>query len=92
MNPELLYHKYAVTVWEYLYHAALRNVAVIISRKGFSENAKIAADGCLKENGKLIMDITDGDLINMINIKKDGEEPADYLLSMLEDRLMSIGK
>lgn len=77
---------------KYLFNAALRNVAVIISRNGFTDNAKIASDGCLKENGKLIIDVTDSDLIKMIKIKDRGEEPADYLLSLLEDRLMSIGK
>ena len=77
---------------KYLFNAALRNVAIIISRKGFSKNAEAAARGCLKENGKLIIDITDNDLIQMINIKDDGEEPADYLLNKLEKYLMSFSK
>ena len=46
-------------------------MAIIISREGFSKNAETAARGCLKENGKLIIDITDNDLIQMINIKDD---------------------
>ena len=77
---------------KYLFNAALRNVAIIISREGFSKNAETAARGCLKENGKLIIDITDNDLIQMINIKDDGEEPADYLLNKLENYLMSFSK
>ena len=77
---------------KYLFNTALRNVAIIISRKGFSENAEAAARGCLKENGKLIIDITDNDLIQMIDIKDDGEEPADYLLNKLEKYLMSFSK
>lgn len=77
---------------KYLFDAALRNVAFIISRKGFDRSAQIAASGCLKEHKKLIIDLTDDDLIKMIRIKEDGEEPSDYLLSKIEDYLMSIGK
>lgn len=51
---------------KYLFDAALRNVAFIISRKGFSKSAKFAAEGCLKEHGKLILDVTEEDLVKMI--------------------------
>lgn len=77
---------------KYLFNAALRNVAIIVSRKGFSQNARIAALGCLKENGKLIIDLTDDDLILMLHKKIDGEEAGDYLLWKLECLLMSVGK
>ena len=77
---------------KYLFNAALRNVAIIISRKGFSKNARLAAEGCLKESGKLILDITDADLIEMLRKKDDGENPSDYLLAKLEKYLMSISK
>lgn len=77
---------------KYLFDAALRNVSVMISRKGFSSNAAMAADGCLKEHGKLILDISDNDLVKMINKKVAGEEPADHLIDRLEDTLMPIGK
>ena len=77
---------------KYLFNAALRNVAIIVSRKGFSKNAQIAALGCLKESGKLIIDLTDEDLIKMLHKKADGEEAADFLLWKLECLLMSVGK
>ena len=75
---------------KYLFDAALRNVAIIISRKGFSKSAKFAAEGCLKEHGKLILSITDEDLVEMLKIKND--EAADYLLGKLEEFLMGISK
>ena len=75
---------------KYLFDAALRNVAIIISHKGFSESAKFAAEGCLKEHGKLILDITDKDLIKMLKLKSD--KAADYILDKLEDFLMGISK
>lgn len=77
---------------KYLFDSALRNVAFIISRKGFDAHANDASLGCLKENGKLIIDLTDDDLINMINKKAEGGEPSEYLLFKLEQTLMSIGK
>jgi len=75
---------------KYLFDAALRNVAIIISRKGFSKSAKFAAEGCLKEHGKLILDITDNDLIKMLELKSD--KAADYILDKLEEFLMGISK
>ena len=75
---------------KYLYDSALRNVAVIISRKGFSKSAKFAAEGCLKEHGKLVLDIRDEDLIEMLRLKSD--KAADYLLGKLEEFLMGVSK
>ncbi|MGG7177217.1 DEAD/DEAH box helicase family protein [Clostridium paraputrificum] len=77
---------------KYLFNAALRNVAIIVSRKGFDKNAQKAALGCLKENGKLIIDLTDEDLISMLRLKIDGEEASDYILSNVEDILMKVSK
>ena len=77
---------------KYLFSAALRNVAIIISRHGFDSNAQKAAFGCLKEHGKLIISITDEDLLKMVAKKDGGEEPSDYLLERVEDLLMSVSK
>ncbi len=77
---------------KYLFSAALRNVAIIISRHGFDTNACKAAMGCLKENGKLIIDLKDDDLLKMVAMKENGEEPSDYLLSHVEELLMSVSK
>lgn len=77
---------------KYLFSAALRNIAFIISRKGFDENAHKAALGVLKETRKFIVDITDKDLIEMIKMKEKGEEPSDYLLNKVENLLMSVSK
>ncbi len=75
---------------KYLFDAALRNVAIIISRKGFSDSAKFAAEGCLKEHGKLILSLTDKDLVEMLKVRSD--EAADFLLKKLEEFLMGISK
>lgn len=77
---------------KYLFPVALRNVAFIISRKGFDSNAQKAALGCLRESGKLIISIDEDDLIKMISLKERGEDPSDYLLDKVESLLMSVSK
>ena len=54
---------------KYLYEKALRRVAVIISRKGASDSALAAARGSLRETGKLILCLSDDDLMDLIDIK-----------------------
>ena len=77
---------------KYLYDAVLRNVAFIVSRKGFSHNASKAAKGILTEDKKLILDLDEEDLINMLRMKADGLDASDYLLQIFDDYLMSISK
>ena len=81
------------TTEKYLYEKALRRVAIIISRKGASTNALSAARGCLRENGKLIMCLSDQDLIELINIKEKEEQPtAEFFEVMLDDLLIQLEK
>ena len=75
---------------KYLFNPVLRNVAFILSRKGFNNNAQKAALGILKEQGKLILDLTDLDLETMINAKSEGKEPSDFLLDKVEKLLMGV--
>lgn len=75
---------------KYLFNPALKNVAFIISRVGFSDSASKASEGILKERNKLIIDLTDIDLINMLEIKQDGREPCDYMQAKIEEFLMGI--
>lgn len=77
---------------KYLFNPALRNVAIIISRKGFSDSAKFASAGCLKEHGKLILNVTDNDLIQMLEFKKNGGTAATLLMEKFENFVMSISK
>lgn len=51
--------------------------------------------GCVKaknkiEHGKLVLDIKDEDLIEMLRLKSD--KAADYLLGKLEELLMGMSK
>lgn len=80
------------TTEKYLYDKALRRVCLLISRKGLDESAKWAAKGCLRENGKLILDLKDDDLIKMLEMKNSGEDPSDYLMGVLEEMLIDLEK
>lgn len=80
------------TTDKYLYLKALRSVAIIISCNGASSNADRAIKGTLRENGKLILSISNQDLIKMIDIKINKENPSDYLYSKFDDLLINLEK
>lgn len=81
------------TTEKYLYKKALRSVAIIVSRKGASRNALSAAKGCLRENGKLILCLSDKDLNELIRIKEKDEQPtAEFFEAMLDDILIHLEK
>jgi len=80
------------TTERYLYSKALRSVGIIVTPNGYDENALWAAKGCLRENGKLILLLTNTDLINMIRKKIDEENPSEYLLEKLDELLLELEK
>ena len=80
------------TTEKYLYEKALRKVAIIISRSGADDHARWAAKGSLRENGKLILCLSDQDLIEMLAMKDRGELPAEFLSAMLDDLLVHLEK
>lgn len=75
---------------KYLNPKYFRTVAFMVSRRGFSPHAQDAAKGILIESNKLIIDLTDEDLIAMLELKKNGEDPSDYLMRKVELMFMSI--
>lgn len=80
------------TTEKYLYEKALRKIAIIISRKGTDKNAMLAIKGCLREQGKLIISLTDEDLINMLNLHYKHENPAEYLSEKMDTLLIELDK
>lgn len=80
------------TTERYLYAKALRRVAIMITRKGLDTNAEIAQRGVLRENGKLIICLSDIDIIQMIQMKENGDEPCDYLSDYLDKMLVDLEK
>lgn len=90
---EKISQKEIYTTEKYLYEKALRSVAIIISRRGADINALSAARGCLRENGKLILCLSDEDLLELIEIKdKNEQSTAEYFEAMLDDLLIHLEK
>ncbi|AWK51066.1 hypothetical protein DIC82_08585 [Clostridium beijerinckii] len=80
------------TTEKYLFQTALRNVGFIISREGASVNAVKSAKGILRETGKLIVNLTSNDLRKMLEMKDSGNEPSDYLFSIVDKFLLELEK
>lgn len=80
------------TTEKYLYAKALRCVAIMIAANGYDDNARWAAKGCLRENGKLIILLETSDLIEMNRLKDKQDDPANYLLDKLDSLLLELEK
>lgn len=89
---EQITSKEIYTTEKYLYDKALRKVAIIISRKGIDKNALKAIKGSLREQGKVILTLTDDDLLEMINMHYKGDNPTDYLSMKLDKLLIELEK
>lgn len=89
---EIVTQKEIYTTEKYLYNKALRNVAIIVARSGFHENSVWATKGCLREEGKLILLLTVEEMKEMVQLKRDNEDPSGFLLSKLDDLLIELEK
>jgi hypothetical protein len=84
-----------LTTEKYLYVPALRSTAIIISTNGPDKNAYATACGALRENGKLIINLTVEQICKMLHAKDGTTEdaPSDVegeLFIELDKMLMSI--
>lgn len=77
---------------KYLFTKGLRTVAVIIARNGADSGAERAAVSALRENGKLILVLSMGDLVKMLHMKDVGELPEDYLFELMDNMFMKMGR
>lgn len=80
------------TTEKYLYKKALRNVAIIIARNGYDDNAVWAAKGSLRESGKLILLLTVGDLKKMLYLMSEQQDPSELLLNKIDEMLIDLEK
>ena len=76
------------TTEKYLYSTALRRVAILVSVNGTGESAEKAIRGVLRETGKLIIPVTNKDLIEMLKQKQAGQNPAVEVLGDILDKLL----
>jgi hypothetical protein len=63
----------------YLFAGALRTVCFLISRKGPDTSCDRAAQGALREAGKLILLLSNRNLIEMLHLKFEEDGPTSYL-------------
>lgn len=84
--------KEVYTTERYLYAKALRNVAIIVAKNGFDDNSTWAAKGSLREYGKLILLLTNDDIKTMYNMKKEQDDPSEFLLNKLDAMLSELEK
>lgn len=80
------------TTVKYLYMKALRGVAILVSVNGTDSHADKAIRGILREEGKLIIALSNEDLIKMLELKRDKLEPSDYLSDKLDELLIDLEK
>jgi hypothetical protein len=68
---------------------ATGRLAILISRKGESEAAQESQTRIYTHENKVILSISDADLLEMIERKERGEEPADLLDDLLDKLSMA---
>lgn len=80
------------TTERYLFPAALRTVAIVISPKGCSASAEKVIKGAMREQGKLILPLTVAEIEKLLTSKDKGEDPNTYLFDRVDDFLMRLGR
>lgn len=89
---DFITQKEIYTTEKYLYAKALRCVAIIVSCNGSDENAKKAIKGTLRENGKLILNLSNRDLVNMLEYELNGNLASEYLYNVLDEMFIELEK
>jgi hypothetical protein len=79
-----------LTTEKYLQERALRRVAIVLTRKGENGASRAMREGAMREHGKLILVLSDGDLCHMLAMRDKGEDPSDYLLERMDYFLMTL--
>lgn len=80
------------TTEKYLYDTALRNVAIIFSRRGINENGLKMIKGILRETGKLMIVMNDDDVKKMLDMYDKGEKASDLIMNKLDELLVGLEK
>jgi len=90
-NKEITPHE-IYTTERYLYQTANRNMAIVFSRKGPTENCYKASTGALREYGKLVIHISDDDLIEVLQRMDKGDDPNELLFKKHDEIMISISR
>jgi hypothetical protein len=74
----------------YLFSGALRTVCLLISRKGPDDGCRRAAQGAMRESGKLVLLLSNAELIRMLQTKAEGDDPTTQLDEMIWDFIIKL--
>ena len=74
----------------YLFSGGLRTVCLLISRLSPSDGALRAAQGAMREAGKLIILLSNEDLIAMLKLKSTPDGPENYLDERIWNFIVSL--
>lgn len=78
------------TTEKYLFRGAMRMVAFVVSRKGVDKNALAVTRGAVRESGKLIVHLSLDDIIRMLEMKDNNDDPNSFLFDLLDEMLMKL--
>ncbi|WP_281545894.1 hypothetical protein [Grimontia sp. SpTr1] len=78
------------TTEKYLYERAKRKVCFLVSRKGISQNGKLACAGAMREHGKLILPLSDEDIEALLLAKSRGDDINEFLFEKVDDFMMKL--
>lgn len=81
-----------LTTEKYLFPKALRSVSIIFTRIGADDNAIKMAEGALRENGKLILVVTDEHVCEMLHAKDNANDPSDILFNLADEFFMRLNR
>lgn len=79
-----------LTTEKYLLEKALRKTAIILSRKGASKGAVQMAQGAMRDSGKLIITLSDNEIVEMLLMKDGGGDPSDYMFGLVDEFLLTL--
>jgi hypothetical protein len=74
----------------YLFVGALRTVCILISRLGANDGAIRAAQGAMRESGKLIVLLSNADLITMLELKTQPGAAENFIDKRIWDFVVSL--
>jgi hypothetical protein len=80
------------TTEKYLYPAAMRSTAIIVTRVGANENAIAVTRGALRETGKLILILNLNDIHQMLQLRDAAGDCLSTLVQKLDEILMKIDR
>ena len=85
ISPDQIY-----STERYLFSGALRTVCILTSRLGPSDGAIRAAQGTMRESGKLLILLSNADLIEMLKLSPQERAAEDFLDKRIWDFIVSL--